>query len=136
MSSKASSTVRTETVDYRGYELRVIEWLGTWQVSISPLRETLPFLSLTEELPSAPTSEEAFAKARWRVDRLLEEPDEPADQLRRQALAGDRRTDDVVGHPDGLAHRTLVQLDMTGELLALFGAELISRRSLRQELRR
>ena len=62
-----STTVRTETAEYRGYELRVIEWMGTWQVSICPLRETLPFLSLTDELPSAPTPEEAFAKARWRV---------------------------------------------------------------------
>ena len=67
-----STTVRTETAEYRGYELRVIEWMGTWQVSICPLRETLPFLSLTDELPSAPTPEEAFAKAHWRIDRLIE----------------------------------------------------------------
>ena len=66
------STVRTETDEYRGYELRVIEWLGTWQASICPLRETLPFPPSSEELPTAPTLEEAFAKARWRIDRLLD----------------------------------------------------------------
>ena len=66
------STVRSETAEYCHYELRATEWLGRWQVSICPLRETLPFLSLTEELPNAPTPEEAFAKARWRIDRLLE----------------------------------------------------------------
>ena len=47
-------TVRTETAEYRGYELRVIEWLGTWQASICPLRETLPFPPSSEELPTAP----------------------------------------------------------------------------------
>jgi hypothetical protein len=66
------STVRTETVEYRGYELRATEWLGRWQVSICPLLETLPFPPLSEEFPAAPTLEEALGKARWRVDRLLE----------------------------------------------------------------
>jgi hypothetical protein len=35
-------TVRTGTVEYRCYELRATEWLGRWEVSISPARENLP----------------------------------------------------------------------------------------------
>jgi hypothetical protein len=70
MQAPASSTVRTETAEYRGYELHATEWLGRWEVSISPAIENLPW-PRPEDVPAAPTLEEALAKARWRVDRLV-----------------------------------------------------------------
>jgi hypothetical protein len=57
------STVRTETVEYRGYELHATEWLGRWEVSISPAIESLPW-PRPEDVPAAPTLEEALGKAR------------------------------------------------------------------------
>ena len=65
------STVRTESIEYRYYELRATEWLGRWQVGIYPTIEDLPH-PLPEDRPSAPTLDEAFSAGRWRVDRLYE----------------------------------------------------------------
>jgi hypothetical protein len=70
--------VRTQTAEYRGYDIRATEWLGRWQVALCPLLETLPFPPSSEEFPAAPTLEEAWAKARWRVDRLIEASRVPA----------------------------------------------------------
>ena len=71
MQAPASSTVRTQTAKYRGYELRATEWLGRWEVSISPAMESLRW-PRPEDVPAAATLDEALAKARWRVDRLIE----------------------------------------------------------------
>jgi hypothetical protein len=65
------STVSTAEEDYRGYRLQAVRVFAHWQIAIYPMREDLPF-SLPDDLPSAPSLDEAFGKARWRVDRLLE----------------------------------------------------------------
>jgi hypothetical protein len=39
------STVRTQSVEYRGYELRATEWLGRWQVGLRPGLECENWLS-------------------------------------------------------------------------------------------
>jgi hypothetical protein len=52
--------------------VQAVRVFSYWQVSICPPREGLPFPPSSEELPTAPTLEEALGKARWRVDRLIE----------------------------------------------------------------
>ena len=65
------STVRTEAVEYRGYELRATEWLGRWQVSVYPTIVELP-RPRPEDLLAAPSLDAAFGEGRRLVDRLLE----------------------------------------------------------------
>ena len=76
MSSDASShaaaaPVSTAEEDYRGYRLQAVRIFSDWQCSIYPMREGLPPPTLGDII-AAPTLDEAFGKARWRVDRMLD----------------------------------------------------------------
>jgi hypothetical protein len=64
--------VSTAEEDYRGYRLQAVRVFSDWQVAIYPNREGLPF-ALPDDLPSAPSLDEALDKARWRVDHMLED---------------------------------------------------------------
>ena len=35
-------TVRTETIEYQGYRIIAVEWLGQWQASVIPTSLNLP----------------------------------------------------------------------------------------------
>jgi hypothetical protein len=54
-------TVRTETAEYRGYELRATEWLGRWEVSIFPAVENAPW-PRPEDVPAQRHAKRRSAK--------------------------------------------------------------------------
>ena len=63
-------TVRTELLEYCGYELRAVEHCGRWQISMCPLLPHLP--PLADDLFVAEASlDEAVTQARWHIDRML-----------------------------------------------------------------
>ena len=66
-----STTVRVETEIYRNYELRAVEWLGQWQVSLYPTHpDQRP--AAADQIIVAATAAEAMAKGRWYVDLLAD----------------------------------------------------------------
>ena len=65
-------TVRTHTEIYRNYEIRLVEWCGSWQPRPWPLAPYLPPPAEESILAATrPSLEEALAKARWLIDTVL-----------------------------------------------------------------
>jgi hypothetical protein len=71
--------MRTESTEYRGYELQAVHNPPLWQVSIYPTSKNLPF-ARADQVASRRIKEEAIAEARGWVDELL--ADLPADRGR------------------------------------------------------
>jgi hypothetical protein len=63
--------MRTESQDYRGFEIQVAHNPPTWQVSISPRSPQVYPLNRALQRISCQIKSDAFAKARERIDEVL-----------------------------------------------------------------
>ena len=68
-----TSTVRTESLEYRGYQIDLTEWCGAWQPRLWPLAPRLRGPA-DEQLvaATAPSRDEALEKTRHLIDWLID----------------------------------------------------------------
>ena len=70
-SSCTAGKMKTETIEYRYYELQATRYPPMWNVGIYPCRPDLPKPNLETAIVALADKEQAMAEAKRRVDVLL-----------------------------------------------------------------